>query len=66
MEVQTTTLTLLTREGAVTISLTPALQANQYDELLQLVNAPESRQELSELVQGLAARWQRTVTIDFC
>jgi hypothetical protein len=59
-----TSLRLLTRDGAVTATFTPALLADQYDELFASVNQQENSAELRRYLTLLAARWQVNLVID--
>ena len=64
MSTPTTTLHLLTREGAITATFTPLLTPGQYDRLLKEIDAGETRQKLAELLTSLAKTWDCQVVID--
>jgi len=64
MSTPTTTLHLLTRDGALTVTFTPLLSSEQYDRLLQEIDAGDTRQKLTELLVQLAERWRCRVVID--
>jgi hypothetical protein len=59
-----TTLNLLTRNGAVYMDFTPALSADQYAKLLEIVGKEESADELRIAVrewadeEGLSVRFE--------
>jgi hypothetical protein len=61
-----TTLNLLMRGGAISVTFVPALDENQYAQLHALMNEIESLESLRETLQGLAHRWQRQLKIDPC
>jgi hypothetical protein len=64
MSTSTTTLHLLTREGAITATFTPLLTPEQYDHLLQEIDAGDTRQKLTELLAQLALDWGCQVVVD--
>ena len=61
MEHDVTRLNLLTRDGAVAVEFTPALDAQLYSELFQLAHDFDSEFELRDIIQKAAERWSRTV-----
>jgi hypothetical protein len=61
-----TTLNLLTREGAYAVTFTPALEPAQYDELFHFAQILEQEVELRTQVKEMAKRWGRQVFIDPC
>jgi hypothetical protein len=64
MSTQTTTLHLLTRDGAITATFTPLLTSEQYDRLLSEVDAADTREKLVGLVVQLAQGWGCEVVVD--
>ena len=64
MSTPTTTLHLLTRDGAITATFTPGLTSEQYDRLLQEVGNGDTRQRLTELLSDLAEKWRCLVVVD--
>jgi hypothetical protein len=60
----TTTLHLLTRDGAITATFTPPLTADQYDRLHQEIDAGDTRDKLVELLGMLAQTWDCRVVVD--
>jgi hypothetical protein len=56
-----TRLSLLTRDGAVAVEFTPALDAQHYGELFQLAGDFDSELELRSIVLKAAERWSRSV-----
>ena len=64
MSTPTTTLNLLTRDGAITATFSPGLTSEQYDRLLQEVGSGDTRQKLTDLLAGLAETWRCTVVVD--
>jgi len=59
-----TTLNLLTREGALCVTFSPALEARQYDALLEVVDDADTLKVLTERVMLIAQHWKREVVID--
>ena len=59
-----TRLNLLTRDGALSVEFTPALDAEHYTELYGLVRQCDNESELSSAIIQAAHRWDRTVEID--
>jgi len=59
-----TTLSLLTRDGAVAVTFTPALTAQQYAELYDLAFDADSADEMSSAVKSAAGRWGANVVVD--
>jgi hypothetical protein len=57
-----TCLNLLTRDGAVSVKFTPALDQQHYAELFELAENFESDAALRDLVSAAAARWGRQVS----
>lgn len=64
MSTPTTTLHLLTRDGAITATFTPPLTPDQYDRLHQEIDAGDTRDRLAELLANLAQAWGCQVVID--
>lgn len=64
MSTPTTTLHLLTRDGAITATFTPLLTAEQYDRLLQEIEAGDTREKLTMLLTTLAQGWGCQVVVD--
>jgi len=64
MSTPTTTLHLLTRDGAITATFTPLLTSEQYDRLLQEIEAGDTREKLSSLLTTLAQGWGCQVVVD--
>ena len=62
--VKNTSLKLLTRDGALAATFTPALSAEQYDELAASVNDFHDKSELRRFLSDIAARWRVNVVID--
>lgn len=56
-----TRLSLLTRDGAVAVEFSPALDAQHYSELFQLAGDFDSEYELRSLVLKASERWNRAV-----
>jgi hypothetical protein len=59
-----TALNLLTREGVVTVTLTPALQERQYAELYDIVAFCATKEEMRQCVTKAAERWGIGVKFD--
>jgi len=59
-----TSLNLLTRDGALAVTFTPALTAQQYAELYDLACSADTANEMSSAVQSAAERWGTDVVID--
>ena len=59
-----TRLNLLTRDGALSVEFTPALDAEHYTELHGLVRQCANKIELSSTIVQAAQRWDRKVEID--
>lgn len=59
-----TSLKLLTRDGALAATFTPALSAGQYDELAARVNEFPGKPELRQYLVDVATRWGLNVVID--
>ena len=57
-----TCLNLLTRDGAVGVEFTPALDHEHYAELFELAQDFESEAELRKVVTAAATRWGRQVS----
>jgi hypothetical protein len=63
----TTTLNLLTAEGAVTLSFATRLTPEQYQELhATLAENFRTQAELCHVVQELAAKWQVAFSAEGC
>jgi len=64
---QETSISLLTREGALRATFRPALDADQYAALLQAVrNDGDTYDEMTELLKKVATAWGCEVIIDPC
>ena len=62
---QSTSISLLTRDGALSATFTPALDSPQYDRLLrEVVAVGASGQESQTLLNRLAIDWNCNVFID--
>jgi hypothetical protein len=59
-----TSLKLLTRDGALAATFTPALTTEQYDELATSVNQFHGKPELRRYLSAVAERWNVSVVID--
>jgi hypothetical protein len=63
-----TTLDLLTRDGPITVTFTPALTVAQAEELATAMRddgrLPEDPTGLASAIRGYGQRWNRTVVID--
>ena len=59
-----TTLNLLTRDGALGVTFSPALSAQQYSELNDLAADADSADELSAAIKSAARRWGAEVIVD--
>ncbi len=67
MSMHSTSLNLLTRNGGICATFTPALTSTQYDQLLQEIQRDgDTRTELAELLRILAASWDVGLMIDPC
>lgn len=56
-----TTLNLLTRDGAVAVLIVPALDAEHYAELHEIVRHADTADELRAAVPAACDRWDRVV-----
>ena len=59
-----TGLRLLMRDGALHILFHPKLTPQQYAELLEATEKPETKAELRAVVKALAKRWGSKVQFD--
>jgi hypothetical protein len=59
-----TSLNLLTRDGALGITFTPALTPDQYSELLGLAFDSGTADEMSAAIKSAAGRWGAEVVVD--
>lgn len=66
MDTSSTSLNLLTRDGAICVTFSPALEPPQYDQLYDLTKSVETQDDLCKVVLALASRWNRQVIIDPC
>lgn len=66
MAAQSTTLNLLTRDGGIRVTFTPALEPSQYDQLLDVSTKSDDAPHLTHLLSTLAHAWGRMVKIDPC
>ena len=64
---QDTSISLLTREGALRATFRPALDADQYAALLQAVRSDgDTYSEMTDLLHKIAMGWGCQVIIDPC
>jgi hypothetical protein len=56
-----TQLNLLTRDGAIAVEFSPALENRHYAELFDLVKEFDSEAMMRQLVRDAAQRWGRVV-----
>lgn len=62
---KTTTLGLLTSDGAISVTFKPALLSEQYDDLLRVALAEvHTRSELRDLLCALAEKWGIECIVD--
>ena len=61
-----TSLNFLCLDGAVKITFAPALDADQYAELMELVGADNTIAELSAVLIQAGARWGVQVVAESC
>jgi hypothetical protein len=62
---QSTSINLLTRDGALSVTFAPALTSHQYDQLLrEIKNDGDTRAELAILLKSLGREWNCRVTVD--
>ena len=62
---QSTSINLLTRDGALSVTFAPALTSPQYDQLLhELKSDGDTRAELTTLLHSLGRQWDCIVTVD--
>lgn len=61
---QSTTLNLLTRDGAVTVTYEAELSEPQYAKLYECVQEAQTRQELKECIAMAANEWGIKAIID--
>jgi hypothetical protein len=59
-----TGLRLLMRDGAIHVLFHPRLTAEQYTELIQLVEQPTTKDELRSVLVEFAKRWRCQVEFD--
>ena len=57
-----TTLSLLTRDGAVTVAIVPGLESDHYNELHEVVLKAETAEELRTAVKAACGLWGHEVT----
>jgi hypothetical protein len=62
--VGSTTLNLLARDGALTVTFSPALTTQQYEELVRVVHAFATKEELRAVLEQAARNWGRSVAVD--
>jgi hypothetical protein len=60
--VESTTLNLLTREGAVTVLIVPALKNEHYAELYEIVCSADTPEDLRAGVEKACEKWNKTVS----
>ena len=62
---QATSINLLTRDGALSVTFAPALSSPQYDQFLrEIENDGDTRAELATLLQSLGREWNCRVIVD--
>ena len=61
---ETTTLNLLTRDGAVTVTFSAELTEEQYAKLYSFVVDAQTRQELKDCLVMVASKWGIVAVID--
>ena len=62
---QSTSINLLTRDGALSVTFAPALTSPQYDQLLrEIENDGTTKADLTALLHSLATLWRCQVQID--
>lgn len=66
MRTQNTSVKLLTRSGAVCCTFTPALNGEQYDELLDEQGKGQTAAEMEDLLKALAVKWAVAIEIVPC
>jgi hypothetical protein len=59
-----TALQLLTRDGAIHVAFSPRLSAEQYAELMILVEATDTKDELSDALRSAALQWGKELEIE--
>ena len=59
-----TGLRLLMSDGTLHVLFHPKLSAEQYDELLQVVQAPRTKAELRKALEAVAGKWGVQMDID--
>jgi len=59
-----TSLNLLTRDGALAVTFLPALTARQYSELYDLALNADTADQLSAAVRTAAGRWGTKVIVE--
>jgi hypothetical protein len=65
LAMQSTSINLLTRDGALSVTFAPALTSPQYDQLLrELKNDGTTKADLTALLHSLAGQWRCKVEID--
>jgi hypothetical protein len=62
--VESTTLNLLTREGAISFTFSARLTAEQYARLYDSVHDCDTRKELRECIATVANEWGIEVVVD--
>ena len=56
-----TSLQLLMRDGAITVSFSPRLTAEQYAELTKLVERPTTKAQLQRELERAAIVWKKAI-----
>lgn len=64
MTTTSTTLNLLTREGAICVTFTPALEAGQYDQLLHVTSHGGDQEDISRVLVTMAHSWGCMVSVE--
>ena len=61
---ESTRLNLLTRDGALVVIFTPALEPDHYTELHELIQGCDTVAELRKAIVYAASNWEREVIFD--
>ena len=59
-----TALHLLARDGAIKVAFSPRLSAEQYAELMEVVEMTQTKEELSEALRRAASAWGYEIEIE--
>jgi hypothetical protein len=66
VSMQSTSLKLLCSDGGCTVTFTPLLTSDQYNELLAIVELDISLAELADYLEKVAAKWRVRLDIEAC